>query len=331
MIYLDPNLPAIVEARNNHLDKLFPKIKVKIDALHPGELKTFFNDLRIKEILIDLPGKLESHHTALLNTLNDYSVAQWNEYIRIKKSVAPVNRSNIQKDLIVKYNTFTLLINDIFKYTGGFARKKSPYSAYNLASNLNIQTCVYCNRLYTKTVKNPSKITRPEFDHWYPKESYPLLALSFYNLLPSCHVCNSSVKGSEVMSLDDYIHPYVDKNINFKFSYWVEKYNKYDFRIKSAPNSKEENTIKAFKLEEIYKTHQDEIHDMVRLRSIYSINYLTKLKKLLNKEDQNISMDEIYRLAFGTHLKESKFHKRPLSRMKRDILEELGIIKLEKE
>ena len=36
---------------------------------------------------------------------------------------------------------------------------------------------------------------------------------------------------------------------------------------------------------------------------------------------------EIYRLAFGTHIDETKFDRRPLSKMKKDILEELGIIK----
>jgi len=251
--------------------------------------------------------------------------------MRIKKSVQPRNRNQNQRETVEKYTLFISKIHTIFKYTGGFAAKASKYSAYDLAKQLNIQTCVYCNRIYTKTVKNPSKITRPEFDHWFPKESYPILALSFYNLIPSCHVCNSSVKGREVMKIEDYLHPYVDKNINYKFSYWIKEYDIYDFKIKTTPNSREERTVKAFKLEEIYKTHKDEIHDMVRLKKIYSINYLTKLKSILNKVDENISLEEMYRLAFGTHLVEAKFHKRPLSKMKRDILEELGIISNEEE
>ena len=36
---------------------------------------------------------------------------------------------------------------------------------------------------------------RPQFDHWFPKKKYPLLAISFYNLIPCCTYCNSSVKG----------------------------------------------------------------------------------------------------------------------------------------
>ena len=62
------------------------------------------------------------------------------------------------------------------------------------------------------------------------------------------------------------------------------------------------------------------------LRKLYSIDYLLKLKSLLKSVDSNVSIEEIYRLAFGTHYNESNFSKRPLSKMKRDILEELGMI-----
>lgn len=36
-----------------------------------------------------------------------------------------------------------------------------------------------------------------QFNHFYDKGTYPYLALSFYNLIPSCSTCNSSkVKGN---------------------------------------------------------------------------------------------------------------------------------------
>ncbi|WCM41907.1 hypothetical protein MG290_13335 [Flavobacterium sp. CBA20B-1] len=40
-----------------------------------------------------------------------------------------------------------------------------------------------------------------------------------------------------------------------------------------------------------------------------------------------LDRDEVYRLAFGVHFQEAKFDRRPLSKMKKDILIELGIIK----
>ncbi len=83
--------------------------------------------------------------------------------------------------------------------------------------------------------------------------------------------------------------------------------------------------MKAFELEEIYKAHEDEIEDLRSIRDTYSESYIEMLEKqvlsgvVLNRE-------EVYRLAFGVHFNESKFSQRPLSKMKRDILIELGII-----
>lgn len=323
MIFLDPYDPKIVDAKQEHLDKLLPTVIARVNALPAGELKSFLNDLRVKNILSDLPEKLENHHIDWLNNITGISIAEWEDYL-IAKSKR--NKSPIQIVLVAKYESILAEINAIFKYEGGFERKTSPYSTYDLANNLNVNTCVYCNRIYTKTVFNPHKITRPEFDHWYPKSIYPLLALSFYNLIPSCHICNSSVKSSAKMNTTDFLHPYIPQDIDLKFSYWIEDVNKYMFHIKRAFPSKEHNTIRAFKIEEIYETHRDEINDLVRLRRLYSIDYLLKLKSLLKTVDGNVSMEEIYRLAFGTHYNEENFSKRPLSKMKKDILEELGMI-----
>lgn len=323
MIFLDPFSPNILKAKEEHLNILFPIIRGRVNDLPDGQLKIFLNELRIKKILTDLPNNLKDHHENLLNTLIDYNIAGWSEYLIIKKKYK--NRTVAETQIFNRYKNLIFDINNIFKYKGGFARKETKYSTYDLAKSLNIQTCVYCNRIYTKTVVNSSKITRPEFDHWYPKESYPLLALSFYNLIPSCHICNSSVKGSIQMNTTDFLHPYIKENINMKFSYWIESLNKYQFKIKRPVPSKEDSTIKAFKLEEIYSTHKDEIHDLVQLKKLYSIDYLLKLRKLISNTGRNISLEELYRLAFGTHIQEKDFHKRPLSKMKRDILEELGM------
>lgn len=325
MIFLDPFDPKIVNAKNEHFDKLFPIIKTRVESLPAGELKSFLNDLRIRNILSDLPDKLENHHKDWLNNITGISLAEWEDYLTSKKKQSRY-RSPVENALVVKYDPILSQIKTLFKYEGGFERKSSSYSTYDLAKNLNVNTCLYCNRIYTKTVLNPYKITRPEFDHWYPKSTYPLLALSFYNLIPSCHICNSSVKSTTLMTTSEFLHPYIPQNIDYKFSYWIESVNKYNFHIKRPFPSKEHNTIRAFKIEEIYETHRDEINDLVRLRKLYSIDYLLKLKSLLKSVDSNVSIEEIYRLAFGTHYNESNFSKRPLSKMKRDILEELGMI-----
>lgn len=325
MIFLNPYDPKIVNAKKQHIDKLLPIVIARVNNLPNGDLKTFLNELRIRSILSDSPGSLEIHHTDWLNNVDGINFIEWRDYLVAKKRQARY-RSHNQNLLVIKYDQILNQIRAVFMYDGGFERKTSAYSAYDLAKNLNINTCLYCNRIYTKTVIKPNKITRPEFDHWYPKSTYPLLALSFYNLIPSCHICNSSVKSTTLMNTSDFLHPYIPQEIDLKFSYWIESINKYMFHIKRPFPSKEHKTIKAFKIEEIYETHRDEINDLVRLRKLYSIDYLLKLKGLLRSVDSNVSMEEIYRLAFGAHYNIENFSKRPLSKMKRDILEELGMI-----
>jgi len=325
LIFIDPYNPKIVEAKDFHIEKLLRIVLKEVNNLPAGDLKSFLSEYKVREILSDFPVDLENHHLDWLNSVHGVSPQVWADFIVAKDKVAG-DRDSTEIALIGNITTLLDELKPIFKYTGGFARKNAKYSAYDLANSLNIQTCVYCNRIYTKTVINPHKITRPEFDHWFPKSTYPLLALSFYNLIPSCHVCNSSVKSTALMNTDDYLHPYIPENIDLKFSYWIKSLNRYDFKIKRDSGTKEDNTVKAFKIEEIYATHRDEINDLVKLRRLYSVDYLLKLKGLLSSVDSNVSMEEVYRLAFGTHYQEKNYTKRPLSKMKRDILEELGMI-----
>lgn len=92
---------------------------------------------------------------------------------------------------------------------------------YRLAEDLNIHSCSYCNREYTITYRpdgHKGKAMVPQFDHWFPKKEYPLLALSFYNLIPSCATCNG-IKSSIEMNLDDHMHPYIDSDISSSYSF----------------------------------------------------------------------------------------------------------------
>ena len=64
---------------------------------------------------------------------------------------------------------------------------KLGISAVKLIADLDISVCPYCNRnfIYNTDKKRPSEI-----DHFHAKSKYPLLAMSFYNLVPACKVCN---------------------------------------------------------------------------------------------------------------------------------------------
>ena len=75
-------------------------------------------------------------------------------------------------------------IRKIFDYDNWLSNGK--YNAYHLAEKLDIPTCPYCNRMYTKTVTGEAgeKVIRPEFDHWFPKSQYPSISSIFLQLNP---------------------------------------------------------------------------------------------------------------------------------------------------
>lgn len=318
MHYIDKSFPKVINAKEEHyqtmryilkkklLGKAFhehspiPKMNRinQVTGIKSSIVKFFTNEENMRKVLVGSPEELNE--------------------IKAKFSTGKLKKS-IKK--LINYDSWIITEMDA---TYRF------YNAYHLAEKLNIPTCVYCNRNYTKTVidiKN-NKITRPTFDHWFPKGTYPLLALSFFNLIPSCSVCNSGVKGSAPFDLSTHFHPYhkePEAPLKYTFSYDYKDYNKFSFKI-IPENDFTKTSVKAFELEEIYKAHEDEIEDLRRIKDSYTEEYIEILEKQV-LSGINLDRQEVYRLAFGVHYEEAKFDQRPLSKMKKDLLIELGIIK----
>jgi len=219
--------------------------------------------------------------------------------------------------------------SELFKvkgYTGWF----TGYSInYNLAEWLDQHTCTFCNRQYIFVArkKNGAKGINCQFDHWFDKASHPLLALSFYNLIPSCSVCNSSVKSISSFNTVDHWHPYLDQDISEKFTFSYFKNSISDNEISFANEARlDKKTLKTLEdtgTKLVYKRHSSkELQDLIDLRYKYSDNYL---EILLEKTfgDLHISKEERYRLIFGIELDSEDYHKRPFSKFKNDIITEL--------
>lgn len=323
MIYINSNDAKIKSALNFHINGLFSILKRRVSHCTNNDIRTFLSDVNLKIFLQGKPEEIFNLNNQFYSNISNYTFNGYNNY---KLNIDKNQKNQAEKQNVTKYKNLHSIIEIIFNYENSFSVKKTKYSTYNLAKNLDINTCVYCNRMYTKTVFNSEKLTRPEFDHWFPKSKYPLLALSFYNLIPSCHICNSSLKGATNLSLSDYLHPYIDdeKTINndIKFSYYNKSLDSYGFKMDTF-SDKGKNTIEAFKIKEIYETHEEEIKELRRIRDVYSESYI---QNLASYHKLSISEEEIYRLAFGVYIEETKFEKRPLSKMKKDILIELGII-----
>lgn len=317
MFYIDQTTPSFIQARDEHYTNIRYVIKKKLLGKRFTETHPKGFDKRIDQVT--------GSHSSVTAFLNDEKNLEalligtpdilngLKKRFTSKKAIASIKA-------LVRYDAF---IDKDADKTFGF------YNGYHLAENLGIQTCVYCNRLYTHTIITEKRefITRPTFDHWFPKGDYPLLALSFYNLIPSCNVCNSSIKGALPYALKDIFHPYLkhpetERLLSFKFSYTLEDHVMSKSKIITG-NTFTANSIKAMKLKELYSGHLDEIRELIYLKKAYSASYISSLNSILKL---TLSTDEVYRLAFGVYLDDEHLIKRPLSKLKKDVLAELGII-----
>ena len=307
MILIDITKTNIIEAREHHIKCLTPKILKSVSDSNNLEIKSFLTEEKIKCILGGSPKKIYQLNLLFLRkTIDNFRFKDWEAYNDINKINQPEEKRRLRNIFSDVYTE----IRKIFNYKNFTTKKKKEYDAYDLAKNLDIPTCPYCNRTYTKTV-----IT---------KNQYPLLALSFYNLIPSCHICNSNVKGETEFKLDSHFHPYNSvSNLKARFSYNYKSYDDYKIKI-NTEDKFSRNSVEAFQLENIYQAHEDEVKDLIKIRQAYSDKYIEILNDSL--KGVNLSKEEVYRLAFGVHYEDDKFDRRPLSKLKKDILTELGII-----
>jgi len=217
-----------------------------------------------------------------------------------------------------------ILRNEIFEKEYNNWSSRTIYGAYKFVEDLKLKTCPYCNRNYTFIVNEKDGKLRPEIDHFYPKSLYPFLAMSFYNLIPSCTICNHTK--SDIQK-DGLLNPYDIKNNSFKFTYTPknidfvnvkkEQYSFDNFEINIIGN---DNNIKLFKLKELYTQHKDIVLELLIKKAYYPHSYIKEL------ENFGFSENEIYRYLFSNYKKNEDLHKRPLSKLIKDISEELKLI-----
>lgn len=306
-----------------------------IAVLIPGQ-GTPTEDLSILEdLLMEEPNRLFAlNNTLMAKLINGYRDSDLPIFQKACRKTK--TRTTADVNLINTYGPVLQKLKNAIDYKGNISENAGR--AYRLTEMKGANVCTYCNRQYIFTINKPKKkkgleyIARPELDHWFCKELYPLLSLSFYNLIPSCHICNSSAKGSLVFNLTTHIHPYLqnDQNPAFKFKPTpsVDFPNHWDVIIDRVNGTREDNTIKAFALDEIYAMHgRLEVEELMKFNYSYNAGYLKILyDELLYDFCPKLSRAEVYRMLFGTELEPARFGERPMSKLKHDILEYLHII-----
>ena len=231
------------------------------------------------------------------------------DYSKINKIVKVYNSKQIA--MCSKHKKFIL---DIL-YQQRFPSKE-------FVEALQVTVCPYCNRNF---INSTYKRTMCDLDHFYNKETYPFLAVSFYNLVPVCHACNHA-KGSGSMSYSPHNSQFsTDDLLTFDFYITGMDYmfNHKQISIEIEYNSIFEDNVKRLKLLEVYQTHSDIVQECIKRAIIFNPEYLTDLYQTYDELFE--SEAEVYRIAYGYYWEESAYGKRPLSKLTKDILNNLLI------
>lgn len=185
--------------------------------------------------------------------------------------------------------------------------------------NLKINSCIYCNRNYIFDVKENGHI-KGNIDHFYPKAKYPYFAMNFYNFIPVCESCNKVKHEFDTTDISKkIIHPYERKNEKI-FNIEISAVDDFSYKLN------DDDLLKQLHIEKIHNTgHKDIINELyIKFYQRDTKEHFDSLKKSLS--GIGFDEDEIHRFITCGYLKDEDLHKRPLSKLIKDISEELGIL-----
>ena len=210
-----------------------------------------------------------------------------------------------------------------------------------LLESLDVAVCPYCNKNFVYNIKKSQAgewISTCELDHFFPKNKYPLLAVSFYNLIPSCHFCNH-IKGTQELKA---FYPHLVSSAEteqIRFSYWPlgtdYRTNKDSVavvmfvpsRIKPSvkrwsgwKRSHIVHDIKALKLRQLYEKHNDIVQKLLLKYTILDASYVQDMFE--NFKRYFSSPKEVRDLLLDASSDLQDVADTPLGKLKFDILTE---------
>lgn len=196
---------------------------------------------------------------------------------------------------------------------------------------IGVSVCPYCNRQYiTAYGKGDSRRNTGDIEHFYDKDRYPILALSLYNFIPSCQICNSRFKRTKDFYAAPHVNPYqksFGRDARFvidNIEAIVDARYKPIIKLRFDPDMKEiANSAETFHMEELYENHLDYVEEIIKKAKIFNAS---QLKEYLDQyEGMFLSKGELYRTIYGNYLEEENQGKRPLSKLTQDLLLDLSV------
>lgn len=232
-------------------------------------------------------------------------------------------------------------LKEIFRYDK-FSDSRQAKSILRL---IDMEVCPYCNRAFTSTIVRKNGGVRPQFDHYFPKDKYPYLAVSLYNLIPSCPKCNQ-FKSMHDTYEKPVLYPYdegfgteyifVSYPKNGAMQYLKGRMEKEEFDLRIEPNLKKiynqdilmgrqrmeleeriEESIKVFHLEAVYSAHVEFAADILKNRYIFGKEYIEMLQKKFPAAD--FSIQDVKKMLYCRDIRPEEWGRNILAKLVYDM------------
>lgn len=221
---------AIMDMAQEYADNLFEDKKGKFVQPVVG-LKNLILDLQevnrglsdsdkyikyVEEIIKDfsklknlLPSKVDEYKEKYDGILNDDKLSVTIMHRKRNLPKVKENRKGLPEYSVVFYDEIVCRMHyeDVRPYMGKYMKQ------------IGLNTCVYCNNTKATVSVDRKEVYYP-FDHSKPKDKYPFLCISFFNLYPCCTRCN----GHKLNNTEKIFQIYVEEEpLKDPFVFGIER------------------------------------------------------------------------------------------------------------
>ena len=313
---------------------------IKLPEISDVNKNKFFNDTRKKIVNLLIKNKKNLEFEKVISYCSTEEGELDNEKIKILltgdfsklkeiiNEIGIIEKKKSGKNKEAKNTIHALFENE---YTNFYKRKFGR----TWAQAIGVTVCPYCNRSYIFTTSK--KGTRPQYDHYFPKSKYPYLALSMYNLVPCCGVCNTLKLDKDTVD-NPIIYPYQDSyghqaefeaiGVNTdNIASWLGAATEYTIKLRYKDEidpelkKKIEQSVKTFRIEDLYSKHSSYIKDILRTTYIYHDDYFEGL--VIQYPELFHSQQEAKNFVFFNYLEEKEWGKRVLAKLTHDIVQKV--------
>lgn len=217
-------------------------------------------------------------------------------------------------------------LQGIFDYTNIIkSQENKKILRVRIVKASGLDVCPYCNRQYIDIFERQNEDgekATAQLDHFYPKEQFPLYALSLYNFVPSCASCNQG-KSDKTKAL---IYPFTEnaKEENQQPYFKIKSEDLDHLRGNVLPeidyafiDSDKKNHADCLHHKNMYQNHSVFAQRLLQRQRLYNPSYIAQVKEFFPK----LSDEEIREVLFGFSGDLEELKQKPLSKLAHDILD----------